>query len=560
MKKTGIFILVLMFFYFMFSMECFAYANVYENYSMSNLESSDNSFEAVIKCSYDSLGYSEQTNSFDRNLNKKHYEENNALICRNLDLDNYDYYVSKYAPFIFVRYESYKEYQNSKKFLKKIAKHDSIDNITIEVNSKKTKIEANVNGSVSDQPINMSQVKSMVGIQDSNFLGDGIKVGIIDFGTPYYTYSISDNIVEDRCYYTDSYTGGNYHTSKVLSVLCGSEGIAPNVSIYITSNDYNKINGQQTTATLGDNIEWLLNKNVDIINFSGSNSTAADGLYTGYCAYIDYIVATRNILFVKSAGNNGDTKLISSPGGALNVLTVGSVDANQNVASTSSYLMAERYNNKIIKPNLVAPGEKINTYMPSLFSFYGTSFAAPIVTGIAARLLQEFSFLKDEPFSLINYLMLGANKLPSQSSMLDITCGAGLVNYSNTKFAISTGYKENYICSADYVGDVVGQEYFYAEKTDYELAFYSITPYSVAEPDGYNELEYSNNAFDINCTRYDIEIWDYTEENCFYSYSTYTNFIIDNIELEIGARYSIVITMYSNRPSDNYDKCHYILV
>jgi hypothetical protein len=151
---------------------------------------------------------------------------------------------------------------------------------------------------------------------------------------------------------------------------------------------------------------------------------------------LDNIAANNYVIFVKSAGNNGlvGTNTITDPGAAYNIITVGSVSNTPlgtatGVASSSSrgYLSDGRSD-----PDIVAPGANVamaalstnvtltrqytevfsnntgtaitypigSTYTtnvvikpianpPTLYNTNsGTSFAAPMVSGVAARLVQ----------------------------------------------------------------------------------------------------------------------------------------------------------------------------
>ena len=71
---------------------------------------------------------------------------------------------------------------------------------------------------------------------------------------------------------------------------------------------------------------------------------------------------------------------------AVNVLTVGATDANGEVWASSSYISDDE---NIPKPEVVAPG--VNIVVPNLGTNSGTSFATPLVTGIAVRLMTSVS-------------------------------------------------------------------------------------------------------------------------------------------------------------------------
>ena len=182
-----------------------------------------------------------------------------------------------------------------------------------------------------------------------------------------------------------------------------------------------------------------------------SMGTALSAIYDGSSAYLDYVVANEYVSIVKSAGNENSTKYITSPGMGLNVFAIGSIDGDKNLSCFSSYSVNAAYSNIIMKPTLVAPGENIiipNTRNSTLNEagtaltdrYSGTSFAAPMVTGCLALLMEQFPQLIASPELAMSAIVNGAKKLPSQTTLWDDNCGAGLLNYSETVSILSDGY------------------------------------------------------------------------------------------------------------------------
>lgn len=103
------------------------------------------------------------------------------------------------------------------------------------------------------------------------------------------------------------------------------------------------------------------------------------------------IAVSKGMVVVVSAGNEGNTpwKYITAPADALNILAVGAVDANGVVAPFSS--RGPSFDGRV-KPDVVAMGK--NTVMLSVdgtvVTGSGTSYAAPLVTGLTACLRQAF--------------------------------------------------------------------------------------------------------------------------------------------------------------------------
>lgn len=151
-------------------------------------------------------------------------------------------------------------------------------------------------------------------------------------------------------------------------------------------------------------------------------------------AAIDY-ASKMGVIMVAAAGNdynkvetikNKDTKeetridfkgLLSYPASFDTVVSVGSVDKNKNVASSSQ---------KNEKVWVTAPGVSIfsTSYNGNYASGSGTSYATPIVSGIAALAKQEYPDLTSSEFMDV----LAASAIHPNGSDRDKSYGYGIVN------------------------------------------------------------------------------------------------------------------------------------
>ena len=93
----------------------------------------------------------------------------------------------------------------------------------------------------------------------------------------------------------------------------------------------------------------------------------------------------------------------------------------------------------LLKPDVVAPGGKISD-IDNIDICTGTSYAAPMVTGIIALLMEEFAVLKTNPALVKSVLHLGAESLPSQTSIFDQQAGFGLINYQNMRTCLQNAH------------------------------------------------------------------------------------------------------------------------
>jgi subtilisin family serine protease len=121
-------------------------------------------------------------------------------------------------------------------------------------------------------------------------------------------------------------------------------------------------------------------------NIASVNMSLGGGKYLSYCdtdSVKPSIDALRsyNIATVISSGNSGYTNAIASPACISSAVSVGATDDNDAVAS---------YSNTAPFLGMLAPGSSINSSVPftSYANYYGTSMAAPHVTGAWALLRQ----------------------------------------------------------------------------------------------------------------------------------------------------------------------------
>jgi len=134
---------------------------------------------------------------------------------------------------------------------------------------------------------------------------------------------------------------------------------------------------------------------VDIVTMSGW--LAKGSLYGIDDRDFDDFVHDNSVLVVKSAGNDGNTSVVTSPGKGLNLLTVGNYDdATMAIYSDpvhgSNGQSPTNTNNR--KPELCAPGTNIS--WPG-YSGTGTSLSAPHVAGLLADMLEVRPWMRLNP-------------------------------------------------------------------------------------------------------------------------------------------------------------------
>lgn len=450
------------------------------NLSTSSQNDSDYDVLVLVKFDYPDI----DLNSIDklntknrRDTVKNYYKTKNEQIISELNLE--DATISYAAPYAELIFNSLDEYYQSRDKLINVSKEKAVEYIGADIITIEQE-NLGISSDESEYPLLNAFLD--IGILDNEYNGDGIKVGILENNIPESSVNIP-NTIHTETYGTDK----SIHTTAVASIIGGTTGIAKGADLYFASFD-DLVVKPTSTYTITNCLNWLLSeKYVDIINMSASyvfqseyninpsnpnyhiylDNNLNGTVYTNFCAYIDYLSAMNSCLIVKSAGNRGGSSLspcgITKPGMAVNVLTVGATNSNLEVSSFSSYVTD---NENIIKPEVVAPGEKI--VIPNIGSISGTSYSTPMVTGIAVKLLHEFPNLKENPGLLKTVIMASCRKLSNLDGTLENKSGFGIVKYS----------KARKILSENNFGSITTPEMLSAGKVVYESSF-SVKPGSI---------------------------------------------------------------------------------
>ena len=354
------------------------------------------------------------------------YVPYNEDIVTRLGLNEYDYCVSFYSPYIEILFDDVGEYMESENDLLESLQENQ-DFILSASNSLIYELvndDAVVNNSEYSVNYPLSKAFEDIGVSNTQYTGQGIKVGVVESGIPNNTANLKEG------YYTFLHSRATKHATVVSSIIGGTTGIAENVYFYFASS-----------VGFVENLNTLINTyEMNIVNMSFGKTL--QGYYTDREACIDDIVCSTGCTIVKSAGNNGDKLdwesryFVTSPGCAMNAITVGSIDYNKNIRHSSSWFTSSGF---LLKPDVVAPGgilwdiDNIPNIDGNVVGHSGTSFSAPMVTGTIALLMEEFPMLKINPALVKSVVHLGAEMLPSQSDYFDEKAGFGLINYQNMR-------------------------------------------------------------------------------------------------------------------------------
>ncbi len=259
--------------------------------------------------------------------------------------------------------------------------------------------------------------------------GEGAKVLILDSGIdknhPALSQSIAEIVDFTKSKVTPYVPYPGYditgHGSHIAGVIAGNgigfTGIAPKAKLYIGKVCIFICRDQ---TILVDAFEWAINKRMDVISMSFSNTTFPDVIAKRIFEKLE----EHNIVAVAASGNEGKTKnVIGFPAKYPTVLSVGALNSDGLVADFSNYGK---------ELSLVAPGvdirsasltKGINSDEDLLTLMSGTSMATPHVSAVAA-LIRSLD-PKLTPREVRQFILDGAMK--NQHYQLDIF-GAGILN------------------------------------------------------------------------------------------------------------------------------------
>ncbi|MCH7761207.1 S8 family serine peptidase [candidate division TA06 bacterium] len=175
------------------------------------------------------------------------------------------------------------------------------------------------------------------------------------------------------------------HGTHVAGLICGNKvGVAPGVKV---------LSGVMIPGGYGNLSDFIL-----ALEWAGTQPevkiVCMSAGIRGYLPEMREVVAdllTVGVLPVFATGNEGRNRT-RSPGNYNEVVSVGAINRKNRVASFSSGGTLIADNHQYVVPDLVAPG--VDVYSSVMGGGYeawdGTSMATPIVSGIAALILEKY--------------------------------------------------------------------------------------------------------------------------------------------------------------------------
>lgn len=258
-----------------------------------------------------------------------------------------------------------------------------------------------------------NQLLGIPALQEAGFTGEGKLIAVLDGGftavdqLPYFSHLFNKNLLlAQRDFTTNTEEVFRYsaHGTKALSTISAIDsttliGTAPLASLLLAVTE------DVTSEYVIEEYNWLMaaewadSAGADVITaslgYSAFDDPAMNYTYedmdgeTTVSARAANFATRRGILVVTSAGNSGNSpwKYIVTPADAFDILSVGAVTAEREIASFSSRGPTA---DGRIKPEVAAQGVQtvVANQTGGFTTGNGTSFAAPQIAGFAAAVWQ----------------------------------------------------------------------------------------------------------------------------------------------------------------------------
>ena len=256
--------------------------------------------------------------------------------------------------------------------------------------------------------------------------GDGVTVAVLDTAISKSTVNPNADIkqIDLFGYVQNSADAG--HGNAVASLLVANDGalagLAP--SIELLSIPVLDANGEGSAFDVAQGIIAAVDSGADIISMSLGSYTPNVLLKIA----VDY-AASNGVVIVAASGNDGANQVIY-PAAYDNVIAVGAVAANSQIAG---------FSNSGAEVSLAAPGVGIDsawTDDSGIVSFSGTSAAVPCVVGVIANILSD----NDGSLSPAEAAELVVNNAVDNGAPgKDDTYGNGVLDYTRTSESNTPG-------------------------------------------------------------------------------------------------------------------------
>ena len=378
-----------------------------------------------------------------RNYISKLIYENNVSFIPYLEtlFPNEKFYASNTSPFVSFELNESNFTSDFSSSINSLSSNSNVDSIYFrEPADEDNIVDSYIPFATAADYINVSDM-----LDSKEYTGDDINIGFIESTllntTAYSGFSSSDGDYTNKSIkLKNSFRSNtNYdHIAQTTMIAAGNNGIASEANILsATSRD-----------DFQDNLTWMVDNGVNVLNTSFGYLGNALGNYSSYSKIADQMIHDYLYTHVSSAGNlnsqdNPNNELVS-PATGFNVITVGNTSSSKSyISGSSSYKKDNGYHGS--KPNVAAPGAVItNSYGKE--GADGTSFSAPEVSGCIALLMEEFPYLVAYPELVTSIVTSSASPMSSiynnesgdnhyDASGLHNQIGSGLLNYEKMREA-----------------------------------------------------------------------------------------------------------------------------
>ncbi|MGF3056693.1 S8 family serine peptidase [Microbacterium sp. YY-01] len=216
------------------------------------------------------------------------------------------------------------------------------------------------------------------------------------------------------------------HGTRVASLAAGRGasdgtgliGVAPEANLLSISVGFGSSATVPFVEQIADAIVWAVDNGADIINMSlTTNSLTWDPLWDNAFLY----AYDHDVVVVVAAGNRlSGTTMVGAPATIPGVLTVAGIDQHGQASEAAS--------TQGITIGVAAPSENLLSVTPdgSLYKWFGTSGAAPIVAGAAALVRSAHPDL--DAANVIQRLISTARSVDGVETLPDPLYGYGLLD------------------------------------------------------------------------------------------------------------------------------------
>ncbi|MCX8159119.1 MAG: S8 family peptidase, partial [Candidatus Pacearchaeota archaeon] len=270
--------------------------------------------------------------------------------------------------------------------------------------------------------------------------GKNVKIAIVDTGINSNHEMLSGKVMAAKSFVdSEDENDLNGHGTHCAGIAAGDgvlRGVAPKASL-LNAKVLDKY-GRGKSSQIIAGINWAVENGADIISMSfGSTTNDIDGSLASTIRE----AINRGVIFVAASGNCrtgcGGFYGVTMPGSMEEVITIGAINDNKNIAGFSSGQNFGSY----IKPDFVEPGVGIiSAYNDGNYKeMSGTSMSTPFAAGIIALVLDRYG--KMNQTEIIKKLRDASDDLGDSGK--DDKYGFGVINISKLFFASDGNNDDN---------------------------------------------------------------------------------------------------------------------